>query len=378
MSKITFKVVHLSTSTSPKQIPLKSRDKNGNVEWIDKLGVLHHGAPPADVKPYELGLNTVETYEVVENGVMVKKKRPCGYFTYLTETENLKEENVSDRVMNDIHRNAHLMLKTHQACVFRDKSGNDINPNRWGQTVMFELIEESQNILNQVDNNAKIGSAMEKATQLLSTPEAFIDFCYAYGMTKIKGRATEVLFNEMCQKILINPNHFLHTFESKVNETAILIRKGMEHDKPEGGTLIHIEKGFYLLNGEILGDDEDKAAYHLNSHPKLKEYLANSLGEQLTYKAEVTELAPVSDHPYMSEAKKLQVKASDEQAVKLMKTKLNAMFTKTNDAIRKEPAKRKELLAALEQRVSEKRSEYATLNSYFESHVEDLYKHIAQ
>lgn len=375
--KITFKVVYLANGTTPRHIVLKSQDRNGAVEWIDRSGSVYHTPPPPEAKPAILNLNSTETYEVIEMGQKVAKKRVCGYFSYVPESESGKIENVADRTQDTIHRQAHMMLKTHQSCIYRDSTGNDVNPNRWGATTMFELIEESQKILDEVQLNDKINEARQKAEDLYKgSRESFVDFCYAYGLTKVNKTASEVLYNEICQKIIINPDHFLKTYDDKNTETVILLRKALEFEKEPSVSLVSLLNGYYQMNGEILGDSEDKAVYHLNMHPKLKEYIANTIGSPLSFKAEVKELAPVSDHPYISEAKRLQVKALDEQAVKLMKTRINAMFTKANNDISKDPTRRGEILEALKAKLEEKRGDYVTVLPYFDEHVAEQYKYV--
>jgi hypothetical protein len=378
MEKITFKVIHLANQSSPRQLKLLSKEASGKPFWIDSNGADYSINPPSPDHAESLNLNSVETYEVREaNGQIVKKKRVFGLFSYLPEQEELKMD-VGERQRNLILRKAHLMLKTHMNVAYKDKSGQDINPNRWGATVMFELIEESQNVKNENEYNLKITECRNIAQELFESGGVpFIDFCYAYGMTNIKNTPPEVLFNEINQKIIINPDHFLKVYEEKENQVKILLRKSIEHLKEDNTTLISLMNGVYTLNGEILGDSEDKAIYHLNSHPKLKEYLQTMLGITPEYSVpEVPTLSPVSDHPVQSDAKKLFEKGLDEQAVKAMKTKVNSMFNSFQTKSQKEPSKKGELLEKLKQDLEEKKSFYVEILPYFESHVELQWKYV--
>lgn len=368
--KITFKVIHLSNSSQPRQIELKNVSRDGQMSWIDSSGAETSAPPPLGVLPEKLNLTSSEKYEAIEGGQKVKKARAFGIFSYVSEDKERSIEDTYERARNRVLRQAHLMLKTHQACVYRDEKGNDINPNRWGASVMFELIEESQNVKNKNAFNDKITEAMNKAKALFEgSHEAFVDFCYAYGITKVNITPPEILYNDICQRIIVNPDHFLKTHDAKDNQMLILLRKGLEEMKDDNSTLIGLENGLYVMNGEILGDTEEKVVYHLSTHPKLKEYLMLALGITPDVIVDVVNLSPVSDHPVKSEAKKLMEKGMDQAAVSEMKTKLNFMFNKAKGAISKDPSKKGEVIVELEQKIEENRSKYATLLPYYDEHV---------
>lgn len=378
MEKITFKLVHLSNSSQPRQLKLLSKEINGQTNWIDKQGAEHIVQPPSPELVETLNLNSVETIEVREaNGQIVKKKRTFGLFSYVPEEQEMKLDTY-ERQRNTILRKAHLMLKTHMNVAYKDKNGQDINPNRWGATVMFELIEESQNILNENKINVQITEARNIAQELFESGGVpFIDFCYAYGMTNIKSTPPEILFNEINQRITINPEHFLKVYEEKENQVKILLRKSLEHLKEDNTTLISLINGTYTLNGEILGDSEEKVIYHISTHPKIKEYLQTVLGITPEYVVpEVPELPPVSDHPVKSDAKKLFDKGLEEQAVKAMKTKVNAMFNNYATKSQKEPSKKGELLDKLKQDIEDKKSYYIEILPFYEAHVELQWKYV--
>lgn len=377
MEKISFKLIHLSNSSTPRQLKLLSKDANENVIWIDKQGAEFTTNPPAPEFVETLNLNSVENYEVREaNGQIVKKKRAFGIFSYYPEEQEMKLS-AGEKAKNSILRKAHLMLKTHMNVAFKDNKGQDINPNRWGATVMFELIEESQNILNEVKFNGKITEARNIAQELFDgNRTAFVDFCYAYGMTRVEDTPSEVLFNEINQRIIINPDHFLQTFSEKENQVKVLLRKAIEKVTEDNSTLVVLRDGKYSLNGEILGSNEDEVIYYINSHPKIKEYLQTKLGVTVDHIPAVKELSPVSDHPVQSEAKKLFEKGHDEQAVKAMKTRVNAMFNSYQKAAQKDPSKKGELLNKFKSDLEEKRSFYVEILPYFDAHVEVQWKYV--
>jgi len=376
MEKITFRVNALANSNSPKQIELKSVGRNGEVTWIHSSGQDYDLAAPLGVnhEPVRLSLASSERYVSNEAGFPTNKTRVFGVFTYVSEEDEAKLPTY-ERERNMVLRKAHLMLKTHQACVYRDKTGNDINPNRWGATVAFELVEESQNIKNLNVLNDKITNARTIAKELLEgSKDTFVDFCYAYGLSNVSNTPVEILYNEVCLKISINPDHFISTYESKNNQTLVIIRKSLEHLKEDNTTLISLLNNVYTMNGDILGDTEDAVVYHLNTHPKVKEYLMLQLGISPDAIVKAIELSPVSDHPTQSDSKKLHDKGLNEAAVAQMKTKVNFMFNKAKGAIAKDASKRSDILRALDNDINEKRSVYVEILPYYDDHVDNLMK----
>lgn len=373
MEKITFKIVYAAQGSTPRQIELKSSDRHGNIEWLDKSGADYTAEPPLGVSPVKLNLTSTEFY-TDKNGE--KKKRVFGLFSYVCEKDENEIKDVSERLNNIVLRKAHMMLKTHQACIYRDKTGNDINPNRHGASVMFELIEESQNIQNAVELNNRMSEAMNKAGELLKGDATyFMDFCYAYGIVNVAKSSPEELYNDICQRIIINPEHFLTTFNNKNNQTLVLLRKGLEYLQPDNTTLVSLVNNIYYMNGEILGESEDVCVYNLNQQPKLKEWLMLNMNIAPDFKAEVVQLPPASDHPVQSDSKKLFEKGADEAAVSQAKSKINYMFTKAKTAIAKDPSRRGEILEKLEEDLQAKRSDYVTLLPYIDDHISTCKKY---
>ena len=74
--------------------------------------------------------------------------------------------------------------------------------------VAFELIEESEEIRKQVAYNSKVTDyGMVAKNMYNESPEAFVNFCYAYGIQNVESTPIESLFNEVIYKISINPDY---------------------------------------------------------------------------------------------------------------------------------------------------------------------------
>lgn len=370
MDKITFKVAYLFTGTAPRKLELKKIDKNGNVEFINNVGAVIAREPKPEETVESLTLFTSENYTWQGE----ERKRVVGYFSYYLPDEAGHIEGSVDKATNKILYEAHRMLKSHQQVAIKDKNGNDINPNRYGATVKFELIEEGLLTKDKVEENGKMADALAEIKWIYEGDKnEFLDFCYAFGIRPVLNVPVEKLYNEAMLKAQINPQHFFDTRELAEKDIYVLIRKAMETPISEDGigvpkTLISTEGDKYYIDGEIIGYSEQDVMYYLKTNLKQKEYIMNKLGITLATNFPVIELT--DKEPTLNSRQKTDFeKKYHAERVTKMEQSINQSFAKYHKALSKNPEKKGDLVKDLDVELNKKREGYIDVLEAYDEKV---------
>ena len=295
MAIITFKVAYLHPSSDTRLFTLDKEDRRGNRSFISADGKLFLREPQRGENIATIPMTAVESYKY--NGQ--DKKRVYAILTYETDEALLKLMPKNEELKNRLNREAHNFIKTHPQVVYRDNAtGNNRNDEQWGNA-LFELIEESQRILDENTKNIKIAKAMAVATDMFeNNKEAFVEFCYAYGISPVQDVEIQKLFNEVSFKIQNNPNEFFDVYEYQDKQLLSLIKQAMQVVDGEDN-VIYFKNDFWCMNGEILAADEHPfqtpLVHYFKTHPRDKDYLERKLGVTKEVVLEVKELAPVSE-----------------------------------------------------------------------------------
>lgn len=321
--KVTFKICYMYPGTDAKSIEVKTTDKNGSVIWVDNEGSANYRAmmPGEVAKNYVL--MSIEPF-VFQGEV---KKRVYTRVSYLPASEEGTLEG-SERSENISNRMAHDILKQHQHVVVRDKSNSNVNPNQMGLP-LFELIEDSVQILADVNKNSRISEAMAIATDMFkNTPQVFVDFCYSYNIKPIDGVPVAILYNEVVAKLMLNPEDFFSVINHKDAITLVLLKKAEQKTGDDNLGLINQRDGFYYMDGEIIGASEDTAIHFLNTNPSKKDFLLRKLGITPAPAVEVVPLPPVSVDGKLTAPQKLYKEKTDAARIQTMKMEVGRTIKK--------------------------------------------------
>lgn len=376
-NKISYKVAYLSSGTDSRILDLLKVDSMGITEFIDKAGVLHDRAPVNGEQPARIVLDTIESYVDAQGQNRKRVYTTLSYFKESASGEMLKDSPDQVVAKHNLAKNAHTMLKSHQEVAWRGEDGNDKNPNRCGYTVMFEIIEESQNILNQVEKNSKVTEAMSIATDMFKNNQKdFIDFCYAYGIRPIQGVPIENLYNEVSFKIQMNPNHFFETMESKDREYKIVLAKAKEAIGEDGLPLINLDGGLFYLAGEIIGSTEEEVINHLKTHPLQRKYVFGKIGAEAEVELEVQTLPPVSEENVVTKQAKVFKKRVDAARVEEMERSVKYTIKKYHDAIKKDGSEgaKADALLEFDKAIESKRPNFFDIVEAYDTFVEEQKK----
>ena len=370
MQKITFKVAYLHWGTQSRVLDLVKIDKIGNTTFIDKAGSVHERPLGASETPHRIVLSRVE---MLTDSQGKERKRVYAELSYYTEESSgqvFKTLSDIEKAEHLVNKNAHELLKSHQCVAFRDETGNDINPNRIGFQVNFELIEESQQILNKLNKNMLIQDAWEIAKDAYTNNQTdFIDLCYAYGIRPIEGVEIEKLYNEVTLKISINPQHFLDVYSDKNREMKVAIAKAIQLEDESRNPLIKIDNDMYYMAGDILGSDVDAVVHYFNTHPKAKEYLFAKLGIKKEIEVAVTNLPPVQEKIELTPQAKIYKTRVDNGRLEEMERSVKVEIRKFKDSIKK-GTKKEDAMLSLEESLGKKRGNFADVVEVFDEFVE--------
>lgn len=371
--KVSFKVIYNAFGTTPRTIELKSIKKDGKASFINNHGAYFEREPKSDESVATI---TLTSTEIVKKGEDTYK-RVYATLSYWREQDVPKGISDSERAENTINRLAHEMLKTHHQVIYRGQDGNDINPNRWA-TTMFELVEESQRVLDQVEKNAKIAEAMDVVTDMFRTKrELFIDFCYAYGITNVDKTPIENLYNEVVFKLQLNPFHFFAILNDKNREALVLIKKGLSVQVSENNgetfrTIISVENNYFYFDGEPVASTEQDLIGWLHSNPKKKEYLMQRLGITPSVTSDdIVELPPIGDRDAFTKSEKIAKRTKDEAQIELMQKAVNAHFRKFKNKVKESPEKEGEHEKALYKALEDSRETWAHIVEAYDEYCKD-------
>ncbi len=378
-NKISYKLAYLSSGTDSRILDLVKVDSMGITEFIDKAGVLHDRPLANGEQPARIVLDTIENYVDAQGQNRKRVYTTLSYYEESVSGQMLKGQPDQVVAKHNLAKNAHLMLKSHQEVAWRGEDGNDKNPNRCGYTVMFEIIEESQNILNQVEKNNKVTEAMALATDMFKNNQKdFIDFCYAYGIRPIKGVPIENLYNEVSFKIQVNPNHFFETMESKDREYKIVLAKAKEFIEEDGLPLINLEGNLFYLAGEIIGSTEEEVINHLKTHPIQRKYVFSKIGFDFEVELEVENLPLVSEEIVVTKQAKLFKKRVDSARIEEMERAVKYIIKKYNDAVKKDSSVtgKADALKDYDTATESKRANFFDVVEAYDTFVEEQRKYL--
>lgn len=366
MAEITFKVAYLYPSSDTRLFTLEAEDKRGNRSFISTEGLLWRRTPEKGDSIATIPLTAVEEFEYQGQ----KKKRVYALIKYETDEKKVKLLSQQEEINNRIHREAHNFIKNHPQVVYKDSAtGNNLNTEQRGNA-LFELIEESQRIISENEKNIKIAKAMGVASDMFeNNKEAFVEFCYAYGIRPVQGVEVQKLFNEVSFKIRNNPNEFFEVYEHEEREMLSLIKRAMQELDGEN-TILYIENDFWCMNGEILATDEhpfqNPLLHHFKTHPRDKDFLLRKLGITKEVVLEVKELAPVSEEFEDT----IQKKSFDAKAHEHKIRKMKATVTNAATKYRKSE-KRQADIDRLKAEITDARESFLDIVEAYDSYAKD-------
>jgi hypothetical protein len=367
--KITYKVVALYSGTNVKTLDLVKVDKIGNTTFIDIAGNVHQRQMGERETAAKIILNDIMSYK---DGETPRKKvyKELSYFTEECSGEALKTLSDIERAEHLVNKAAHELLKSHQNVVWRDANGNDQNPNRYGAITNFELIEETQNVLNKVDENLNKQKAGDIATRLYNeSKHDFIDLCYAFGIRNVESIEIEKLYNEVMLKISINPKHFLDVYSDKKREFKTIIAKAEQFLDEAQEPLISVKNDMYYMAGDILGSTIDEVIHYFETHPKANAYLHKKMGITKEISVEVSTLPPVQEKIELPPQAQIYKKRVDAARIEEMERSVKVEVRKFKESVKK-GAKKEDAMLALESKLNEKRANFADVVEVFDEFVE--------
>jgi GTPase SAR1 family protein len=369
LKKITFKVAYLHSGTTARALDLLKVDKIGNTTFIDTSGSMFQRPLGERETPAKIILSAIESYKDAQGEIRKKVYKELSYYTEECSGEAFKTISELEQAEHLINKQAHELLKSHQNVIWRDASGNDQNPNRYGAITNYELIEETQNIINKMQENFSKQKAETIATELFLEDKAgFIDICYAYGVRPVEGVEIEKLYNEVMLKISINPQHFLDVHADKHKEMKIIIAKALQLEDETNNPLITINNDLYYMTGDILGSNVDEVIHYFETHPKAKEYLFTKLGVKKEIEVAVKNLSPVQEKVDLTPQAKIYKTRVDAARVEEMERSVKVEIRKFKEAIKK-GNKKEDAMYALSGSLDIKRGNFADVAEVFDEFV---------
>lgn len=328
MSKVSFKIVSIYPGTEPKLLSMESVSrKTGGNYFLDEYGKRFDRVPHPGERISKIVLNAVESYEV--NGE--QKKR---VFALVEYEIGLATTNKDLQLANNIKEAQHNFVKEHNLIKIKDENGNNINHNS-GSMVAFELIEESEEIRKQVAYNSKVADySIIAKTMYNESPEAFVNFCYAYGIQNVESTAIESLFNEVIYKISINPDYFNEIYNHKNRTFLSLFNRALETTVNEE-QIIDFKDDYYYFEGSPIGVNVEEAMFYFDKFPTKKKILEMKMQVEPESAIEVVRLpeTPVNLSP--SEREKLAKEKMDSGRIQGMKMEVGRAINKFNSDINK-------------------------------------------
>lgn len=328
MSKVSFKIVSIYPGTEPKLLSMESVSrKTGGNYFLDEYGKRFDRVPHAGERISNIVLNSVETYEL--NGE--QKKR---VFALVEYEIGFTSTNKELQLANNLKEAQHAFVKEHNLIKIRDENGNNINPNS-GSMVAFELIEESEEIKKQVIHNSKVTDYSSIAKKMFEeSPEAFVNFCYAYGIQNVESTAIESLFNEVMYKISINPDYFNEIYTHKNRKFLSLFNRALETTVNDE-QIIDFKENYYYFEGSPIGVNVEEAMFYFDKHPVKKQILEMKMQVEPESAIEVVRLPETPVNLTPSEREKLAKEKMDSGRIQGMKMEVGRAINKFNSDINK-------------------------------------------
>jgi len=188
------------------------------------------------------------------------EQRFFGTFKFFDE-ETEKSLKPAEQALNRQMRCWYQFLQIHDHVIVRGSDGQDSNTN--DKHEMFELIDITGNTQKTVELNKKKTEAQKLLLDLFeNSPEAFTDFCYAYGVPDVKNLDPDTLFNICMMKLINNPVFFMTIYNNKNRNILTLIEKGFTMNigtEQEVKKVLDLrESGTVYLDGEPIAQNRNE------------------------------------------------------------------------------------------------------------------------
>jgi hypothetical protein len=176
--------------------------------------------PNERINIYDVSLPSKEPVPGKEN-----QTRYYGTYKFF-DKETESKLKAAEQSVNRQTRAWYEFLQIHDHVIVKGPDGNNTNMNDIHS--MFELIDITGNTQKMVElNNKKFEAGILLKNLYEESPEAFLDFCYAYGVPDVANLDPATLYNMCVMKMVNNPHYMINIYNNKNRSLLTLIEKAL-------------------------------------------------------------------------------------------------------------------------------------------------------